>query len=69
MHVSKQLTSPKRAQDFARLAGEVGRLAPSLTTITRQNAACRQGLCPMRRVVTGSTPPVTTRVTVPMTTL
>ena len=61
VHVSQQLTSPKRAEDFAMLAGEVGRLAPSLTTITRKKAACRLRSCRLRRVVTGSTPPVTTR--------
>jgi phosphopantothenoylcysteine synthetase/decarboxylase len=38
VHVSKQRISPKRAKDFARLAGEVGRLAPSLTTITRKKS-------------------------------
>lgn len=56
-----QLISPLRAKDIAGLACDAGRLAPSLNTITRWNAACRLGLCRRRRVVTGSTPPVTTR--------
>jgi hypothetical protein len=60
VHVSKQPTSPKRAKDIARLACDAGRLAPSLNTVTRKKAACRLGLCRWRRVVTGSTPPVTT---------
>jgi hypothetical protein len=65
LHVTNQ---PEAGEDFARLAGEAGRLSPSLNTVTRKKAACRQRLCRWRRVVTGSTPPVTTRVLASVTT-
>lgn len=50
-------------------AGEVGSLAQPLTTIMWKNIAYGLGLSPMRRVVTGSTPPVTTRVLASETTV
>jgi hypothetical protein len=69
VHVSKTTNRPEAGRDIARLACDAGHVAPSLDIITRRKAACRLGLSPMQRVVTGSTPPVTTRVLASETTV